>query len=183
MIGHAALVLLASFAGAVLSAALVALIAHGIGRRDAELIDGTLRIYPNRTAIWVVVVIGIAITAGGAAIVMASSSLAGLLAALLGLAIAGFMALSLNPAHDVIWTYEFIEGPSQLFGPSLGLRRARLVWSDLFRSGKTASGYWYVEGRNGQRIYWSYLYSGHPMFLMQLRLSRPDLDLPDDLQG
>lgn len=183
MISQAALVLLASFAGAVLTGLIVTLIARGIGRKGAELTDGVLKISPNRTAIWMVVGIGTAITAFSAAMIVVNGSLAWAFVAVFGLAIAGFMALSLSTAHDVLWTHEFVEGPSQLFGPSLGLRRARIGWDELRRTGKTASGYWYIEGHDGQRIYWSYLYSGHPLFVTQLRTSRADIALPEDLQG
>jgi hypothetical protein len=183
MIGQAALAFFVSFAVAIVGGVIAAVISRSVGRSDAELDGDILKISPNRTATWIVVIIGIGIAAFAAAMIVIQQDVIWFLLGLFGLVIAGFMALSLSPAHDVIWTYDIIKGPCQLFGPSLGLRRATLRWDELVKIGKTASGYWFIEDHNGQRIYWSYLYSGHPMFLMQIRMTRSDIDVPEDLRG
>lgn len=81
--------------------------------------------------------------------------------AVIGLAISGFMAPSLTHMHDVHWDAEGIEGPSSLFGPTLGLSRTRIAWTDIASVGSTVTDYWFVEGADRRRIYWSYLYRGH----------------------
>jgi hypothetical protein len=78
-------------------------------------------------------------------------------AALFGAAIAGFMAPSVTSIHAVRWNGEGIEGPARMFGPTLGTARTEIAWSDIVRTGKTVTGYWYVESGDGRRVYWSYL--------------------------
>src|SRR5262245_6412596 len=54
-----------------------------------------------------------------------------------GAAIAGFMAPSVTSVHAVNWDANGIEGPSKTFGPTLGLARAEIKWTDLTATGKT----------------------------------------------
>jgi hypothetical protein len=98
--------------------------------------------------------------------------------AVLGLCVAGFMSPSLTSVHKVTWEEEGIEGPSNLFGPTLGLRRTKIGWGDIARAGTTITGYWFVESSDGRRVYWSYLYKGHGVLAAYLHAKRPDLTLP-----
>ncbi len=88
------------------------------------------------------------------------------------------MIPSLTNFHNVQWTAEFVEGPTSTFGPTLGLKRDRLEWSDIVKAGKTATGYWFVESTDGRRVYWSYLYKGYRSFETFLKLKCPNLTLP-----
>ena len=87
----------------------------------------------------------------------------------LGLAMGGFMAPSLTHAHDVTWNRDHVEGPSHLFGLTLGWKRHRIAWRDIEKTGKTFTGYDYLETRDGRRIYWSFLYPGFRAFENTLR--------------
>ena len=98
--------------------------------------------------------------------------------ALLRLGAAGFMLPSLTSVHRVTWDEESVEGPSNLFGPTLGLRRTRMLWRDISRTETTMTGYWFVESRDGRRVYWSYLYKGHGALDTFLYMKRPDLERP-----
>jgi hypothetical protein len=95
-----------------------------------------------------------------------------------GLGIAGFMSPSLTSVHKVTWGEDGIEGPSNLFGPTLGLRRTDISWSDIARTGTTMTSYWFVEALDGRRVYWSYLYKGHGALSAFISAKRPDLALP-----
>lgn len=97
-----------------------------------------------------------------------------------GVAMAGFMAPSLTNMHAVNWDTTGIEGPSKTLGLTLGSARASLVWRVLVGSGKTASGYWYVEASDGQRVYWSYLCRGHGALTAAIKEHSPNLTLPED---
>ena len=49
-----------------------------------------------------------------------------------------------------------------------------IPWGDIRRTGKTATGYWYVEAEDGRRVYWSYLYKGYGAFVQALAELTPD---------
>lgn len=97
---------------------------------------------------------------------------------LLGLGVAGFMLPSLTSVHQVMWNDDALEGPSNMFGPTLGLRRTSVLWDDIAKTGTTITGYWFVESRDGRRVYWSYLYKGHGTLAAFLAAKRPDLGRP-----
>jgi hypothetical protein len=97
--------------------------------------------------------------------------------AVLGIAIAGFMAPSLTAIHAIHWNEYGIEGPSKMFGPTLGSARTEIAWSELVKTGKTITGYWFVESSDGRRIYWSYLYKGYGALIAALQSHCPSLRL------
>lgn len=167
---------------------IVALLAWIIGRGRPKAYDGQSgTIAPERISAAFTVIGGAVMALGGAALLWAAvqeSALSpshlvtaiGLL--LMGLAIGGFMSPSLTNIHSVSWTPAGLDGPSKLFGPTLGLKREALSWAELATTGKTATGYWYVESRDGRRIYWSYLYKGCRRLADALRSHCPELPLP-----
>ena len=150
-----------------------------IGRRKPLHLtadQGTIR--PERISAWFTVVIGTAMCLFGLAGVLALHMgwIGGALGAM-GLAIAGFMAPSLTSVHAVHWNSDGVEGPSTLFGPTLGLKRTQIIWSDIVKTGTTFTSYWFVESSDGRRIYWSYLYKGHVALTQALRAHCPNLEL------
>lgn len=80
---------------------------------------------------------------------------------MIGACIAGFMTPSLTNIHDVSWDANGITGPANTFGPTLGLKKTTIAWTDITKRGETVTQYWYVESGDRRRIYWSYLYRGH----------------------
>lgn len=138
-------------------------------------------ISPERWTAGLTVFFGLAMAAGGAIALLAGDWQVGLGLLLMGLACAVFMSPSLTDLHNVNWSSEGVEGPSKLFGPSLGLRRTSIAWSEIEKVGKTLTGYWYVEAGDRRRIYWSYLYKGCATFTASLVNHRPDVVLPSDL--
>lgn len=134
------------------------------------------RISPGKISALIVVVIGLGMAGIGLFMLIGmlrqgtNDGLAtplGLLA--FGLALGGFMAPSLTHAHDVVWTRDYVEGPSHLFGLTLGWKRQQIEWDDVEKTGKTFTGYDYLQTRDGRRIYWSYLYPGFGAFESTLR--------------
>lgn len=95
--------------------------------------------------------------------------------ALLGAAIAGFMAPSVTSIHAVHWNDRGVEGPAKMFGPTLGTARTEIEWQDIVKTGKTITGYWYVESGDGRRVYWSFMYKGYGALVLALRSHRPSL--------
>lgn len=81
--------------------------------------------------------------------------------ALVSLAIAGFMLPALTSIHAVRWDKHGIEGPSKLFGPTLGMARTRIQWGNIVAGGETVTQYYFVESKDGQRVYWCFLHRGH----------------------
>jgi len=142
----------------------------------AALKGQTGAIQPDRWSAWFTVVGGLAMfaIASWASIHRDGGWLAvGL--ALLGAAVAGFMAPSVTAIHVVCWNEHGIEGPSKMFGPTLGTARTEIAWSEIVKTGKTITGYWYVESGDGSRIYWSYLYKGYGALALALRSHCPSL--------
>ncbi|CAN5621673.1 hypothetical protein BH10PSE6_BH10PSE6_35810 [soil metagenome] len=64
-----------------------------------------------------------------------------------------------------------------MYGPALGTARTTIAWPDVVRTGSTITSYWYVESRDGRRVYWSYLYKGYGALIAELRRQRPSLEL------
>jgi hypothetical protein len=118
---------------------------------------------------------------GGVVAVLAGLWPIGLVVFLVGAAISGFMAPSLTKLHIITWSSDGVEGPSRTFGPTLGLAKTTILWGDIRQTGKTATSYWYIESKDGRRIYWSYLYKGYHVFVRELRMRCPTLTLPNDV--
>lgn len=145
--------------------------------RPAELAGGRGRITPGKASA-LATILGSAALASLALLVSAAS------AGWTALALAGFLLLpglfmvpSLTARHDVVWDDRGISGARRMFGPTLGWGRTTIAWPDIVHVGKTLTGYWYVQARDGQRVYWSYLYIGYPALVKRLARARPDLDL------
>lgn len=136
-------------------------------------------IAPEKGTAWFTVVVGgLMAVAGLYGAVFLRAGWGGIGLAVIGLCVAGFMAPSLTSVHKVTWDEQGIEGPSNLFGPTLGLRRTRILWDDIARTGTTITSYWFVQSGDGRRVYWSFLYKGHGVLTAYLRARRPDLKLP-----
>lgn len=139
-------------------------------------------IVPEKFSAYFTVFIGSGMALFGiAGTLFGQASWAGVGLTLLGLAIGGFMAPSLTSIHRVRWTQDGIEGPSKIFGPSLGVARTTIAWGDIVRAGTTITSYWFVEAQDGRRVYWSYLYKGYGALTSYLRDKRPNLTLPANM--
>jgi hypothetical protein len=164
---------------------IAALLARSLRRANPSVFEAAAgTIEPEKVSAWITVLVGGAISSAGLA--MALSGKAGwgdLVLTVLGLCIAGFMAPSLTSIHMVRWEDDAIEGPSSLFGPTLGLRRTKIRWNEIARTGVTATAYWFVEAQDGRRVYWSFLYKGYGALSELIRLKRPDLTLPPGMLG
>jgi hypothetical protein len=142
--------------------------------------QGTIQ--PEKISAGITVIVGSFMALLGIAVTLfGQASWAGLILALVGISIAGFMAPSLTSVHQVHWTDEGIDGPSKMLGPTLGTARTTIDWSDIVRTGVTATSYWYVEAHDGRRVYWSYLYKGYRALTATLRQKCPDLELPHNM--
>ena len=144
---------------------------------------GTIR--PERVSAWITIVVGLGMVAGAAWLTLAvkdrSILLVAMPLALMGSAFASFMAPSVTSVHSVSWDDTGIEGPSKTFGLTLGSERTAIPWEQIHRTGKTATGYWFVEAPDKRRIYWSYLYSGYGLLTEALQQRCPALSLPSDM--
>jgi len=92
---------------------------------------------------------------------------------IMGLLISGFMVPSISPTHDIHWDEDFLEGPSKLFGPSLGKIRTKFRWNDIVTNGTVATGYNFVESLSGDRIYYSPYSKGLKPFRTKLASVMP----------
>lgn len=174
----------------VVIAALTALVVYGISAllRAAKPASfsgdgGTIR--PERWSAWITIIVGLCMVVLAFWLLLTANDLSALglavPAALMGLAIAGFMAPSVTSIHSVHWNEVGIEGPSATFGPTLGTKRTMISWAQIERTGKTSTGYWFVETVDNRRIYWSYLYAGNALLSEAIRRHRPSLRLPGDM--
>jgi hypothetical protein len=96
-------------------------------------------------------------------------------AAFLGIVFVGASAPQVAWDHKVRWNQKGIEGPAKMFGLTLGPARTEITWSDIVRTGRTQTGYWYVESRDGRRVYWSYLCVGYEALARELQRQCPSL--------
>lgn len=159
------------------SAAAVTALAVWRGRRGppqsgAPGMHGTIR--PDRCSAGLTIALAVAfvlVSVLGVAGVLRTAlpwgaALGGSLASCL---VAACMAPSLTPLRAVHWNDTGIEGPCTPLGLILGARRAVLRWEEIIRAGETATGYWYVESGDGQRVYWSFLYPGYGALVQAVR--------------
>lgn len=166
-----------------LTAAITGAVGWLISRLKPRRLGGDAgTIVPERWTAALTVLCGLAIAAVGVLALLGGDWKVGLACILMGLACAGFMAPSLTDLHIVHWTAEGVEGPSRMFGPTLGLARSAITWRELAATGKTITGYRFIQADDGRRIYWSYLYRGSGAFVAALLAHCPNLELPDDLR-
>ncbi len=143
--------------------------------------DGTIT--PGKISAAFITFFGVAIAVYGAALILYGTLLAtALICLVVGGALTIFMAPSLTRMHDVNWNSTEVNGPSKLFGLSLGRSRTAIRWDEVTSTGKTATSYWFIQSDDGRRIYWSYLYSGYGQFVDNLISNRPQIELPEDLR-
>jgi hypothetical protein len=143
--------------------------------KPRELVDGGGRIVPGRRTIGIGVAAGLLLSAMGCMALWYRALVPGSLMAAAGLGGALLVALSLSRRHDVVWNGIGIEGPCRMVWGILGSARLQIRWSEITLTGRTMSGYAFVEAAGGGRIYWNNLYSGFAVFENSLRLHRPDL--------
>lgn len=167
---------------AVLTSLVVAGLAAVLARSrpKVECADGGT-ISPERLTAAFTVLFGLAMAAGGAIALLAGQWVPGFVLLLVGLPCAVFMSPSLTDLHNVNWSSSGVEGPSRLFGPTLGRQRTSIDWAEIESAGKTSTGYWYVQTADHRRVYWSYLYKGYAALTAALTNYRPDLVLPFDM--
>ena len=162
---------------AVVTAGAITLLSWALRQaKPRVLIDTAGVIEPEKMTAWFTVIAGCVMSLAGLyGFLFHAAGSGGVVMALLGLGAAGFMSPSLVSVHKVTWNEDSLEGPSNLFGPTLGLRRTRMLWGDIVRTGTTMTGYWFVESRDGRRVYWSFLYKGYGALAAVLHTKRPDL--------
>jgi len=166
-----------------LTAVIVAGLSWVLGRSKPKALSGqrgTIR--PERWSAWITVIFGTLMFVIALMFLFYGNGGWGAAAsALFGAAIAGFMAPSVTSVHAVNWNADGIEGPSITLGPTLGFTRTEINWSEISATGKTITGYWFVESNDGRRVYWSYLYKGYGSLTLALQRNCPSVALPVDL--
>jgi hypothetical protein len=61
----------------------------------------------------------------------------------------------------------------------LGFERTTIPWADIAQAGKTRTGYWYIESKDGRRIYWTILHKGAGRLVDIINARCPSLNLPE----
>jgi hypothetical protein len=143
----------------------------------SEAQSGTIR--PPLLRAWFGTLVGLMmlLVALWAAIVSGNGDMAAAMA-FLGVVFVGASAPQVVWDHKVRWNQQGIEGPAKMFGLTLGAARTEIAWPDIVRTGRTQTGYWYVESRDGRRVYWSYLCAGYEALARELRRQCPTLSAP-----
>jgi hypothetical protein len=174
---------MAEFLRLIVVAVVTALVIGGLSAllrrsRPANFTRGAGAIRPDLWSAWLTVVGGVAMSAAGAwAWLYGNGGAAAAGMAVLGVAVAGFMAPSVTSIHAVYWNEDGIEGPANLFGPTLGRSRTQIAWHEIVETGKTITGYRFVEASDGRRVYWSYLYKGYGALVTALQSHCPSVGL------
>jgi hypothetical protein len=172
-----------NFWGRILAIVITVLVLSGLvwlGNKSKPVMleEGQGAIRPGRASAWFTVIVGSLMCIGALWISALVPNGSGALAiAIFTAAIAGFMAPSVTSIHAVFWNDKGIEGPAKLFGPTLGRARTEITWTEIVKTGKTVTGYWYVESSDRRRVYWSYLYKGYGELISELQRRCPSLQL------
>lgn len=85
----------------------------------------------------------------------------------------------LSARLDLEWDDGGVAGPCQVWGPYIGLKRARIGWDEMVAIGGTGAGYAWLGAGDGRRVYWTEQHRGHERFARAIRQRRPDLLPPD----
>jgi hypothetical protein len=175
--------ILGTFCAAIVTAAIGYWFRRALRSSGPFVLDGDSgAIRPDRWSGWFITLIGLLMAC--LSIWAAFTSPFGAFASVgvvLGLTLAAFMSPSVTSIHAVNWNLDRLEGPATLFGWTLGASRTAIEWTDIVASGKTSTGYWYVEAADGRRVHWSYLYPGYPQLTAAIRARCPNLPLPEDM--
>ena len=129
-------------------------------------------IRPNQAAAWLIVILGAIVAVGGAVLFFPIIGPMALSTAL-GAVFASLAIPSLAPGRIVRWDRTGLEGPVRPW-PNLGRNRVRIAWSQI-------RGYdlhpltdsWYVEARDGRRVYWNARFPGYWALNLALRRRCP----------
>lgn len=167
----------------ILGALVIALWLRWNYSRSAPLeLGGGSTITPGKFSAAAVTLFGLAITMIGSLLLSRGELVSGLPCLVVGLFMALFMLPSLTRMHDVTWNTAGVNGPCRLFGPGLGRSRTTIKWTEINLTGKTVTSFWFIQARDGRRIYWSYLYPGYGRLVDDLRRKLPHLELPRELR-
>lgn len=141
--------------------------------------NGAIR--PDRVTGWIFSIFYGALGVGSVALLVAlpESAIVSIPFAIIGLVFAGCMLPSLTDVHALYWSNDGVDGPTQMMLGTLGAKRASIRWSEFVKTGTSITMYWYLEARDGRRVYWSFLYVGHSAFTAAIQRHRPDLAIPE----
>lgn len=149
--------------------------------RPLKQTETACTISPGKLSASVITFLGVVGAFFGIWLVTNGSIPVGFICFFIGAALAVFMSPSLTHTHDVSWNDGEVTGPCKRLGLTLGRSRTSIPWHAITSTGKTSSGYWFIEAGDGRRIYWSYLYPGYGRFVEELEAKRPEISLPSDI--
>lgn len=140
--------------------------------------NGTIR--PDRWSGWIITMFGVVLMVCSAALFLfePNARWIGAITFVLGALFAGCMFPSVTSVHALSWSKAGVDGSSNLVLGTLGLQRETIAWRDIARSGTTLTLYWYLEAKDGRRVYWSYLYTGNGAFADAIQRHRSDIEIP-----
>jgi hypothetical protein len=92
-------------------------------------------------------------------------------------------ALALTNDAAVEWTESAITGPARQWYWTPHIPRNQVSWLDVRACGATTLGYWFLESRDGRRVYWSYVYRGWGALRDEIVKRRPDLKVPEKMRS
>lgn len=141
--------------------------------------NGAIR--PDRVTGWIFSIFYGVLGLGGVALLVAvpQSAIVSIPFAIIGIVFAGCMLPSVTNVHALYWSNDGVDGPTHMMLGTLGAKRASISWSEFVKTGTSITMYWYLEARDGRRVYWSFLYAGHGAFTAALQRHRPDLAIPE----
>lgn len=141
--------------------------------------NGAIR--PDRVTGWIFSIFYGVIGIGGVALLVTvpESAIVSVPLAIIGLVAAACMLPSLTDVHALYWSNDAVDGPAQMMLGTLGAKRASIPWSEFVKTGTSITMYWYLEARDGRRVFWSFLYPGHSAFTAAIQRHRPDLAIPE----
>ena len=91
-------------------------------------------------------------------------------------------ASQLTKGASIEWSEQSLTGPASEWTFTPWIRRNEIEWEEATSCGTTPMRSWFLESRDGRRVYWSCLHRGWGLLRDEIRKRRPDLRLPIDMR-
>lgn len=146
----------------VLNAAMLVGVYWAFSKKKPQYFTGTAGVIsPNRTTVFILVMIGFFITSGG--LFLYNHQETRLLSSILILGGTIFFVGSLlgfSSGYHLTWNKDGVSGLSRQFTLKLHQNRTFITWDDIITVEENRLQNYYIESTDGRKIFWNFAYDG-----------------------